>query len=123
MRFRNFFVRTFAILLIGSLTFSPLAVYAAGATAFADAPAMSSEMAMDSMAATVAHEMPCHKDSSGKEGNCPFMLACTMLCCQGIMASQAPLATPFPLASRMLPLELAQLDGIDSSPPARPPKA
>jgi hypothetical protein len=119
---RYFFARALAILLVGSLICSPLAVVAAGADAIADAPTMSSDMAMDSMAAA-PDEMPCHKDSSEQGKNCPFMAICMMLCCQGITVSDTPLATPPSLASRMLPPELVQLDGINSPPPSRPPNA
>jgi hypothetical protein len=122
MKLHDLFARAVAILLIGSLICSPLAVFAAGAGTIADVQAMSSDMVMDSMAAG-ADEMPCHKDSSDKGKNCPFMAICMMLCCQGVTVSNAPLVTPALLASRMLPPELVQLAGINSPPPSRPPKA
>jgi hypothetical protein len=122
MKLHDFFARVIAILLVGSLICSPLAVFAAGAGTIADARTMSAGMAMDSMAAA-GDEMPCHKDSSDKGKICPFMAICMMLCCQGIAVSHVPLATPAFLASRMLPPEFAQLDGINSPPPSKPPKA
>jgi hypothetical protein len=122
MKLHDLFARAVAILLIGSLIFAPFAISTAGAGGIAHARAMSSDMAMDSMPAA-ADEMPCHKDSSDKGKNCPFMAICMMVCCQGITVSNAPLVTPAFLASRMLPPELVQLVGINSPPPSRPPKA
>jgi hypothetical protein len=128
MTFRNCFVRAFAILLIGNLICAPMAVSAAGTDAIADAQTMSPDMAMDSSVATdssaaAAEEMPRHKDVSDQGKNCPFMAICMMLCCQGITVCHGSLATPAVLASRILPSELIQLDGINSPPPSRPPKA
>jgi hypothetical protein len=119
---RDFFARAVAILLVGSLICSPLAAFAAGVDAIADAQMMSSDMAMDS-ASAAADEMPCHKDKSDTGKNCPFMAICMALCCQAIAVSPTTLATPGPSASRLLPLELVQLDGINFRPPPRPPKA
>jgi hypothetical protein len=115
--------RAIAILLVGILICSPFVVFAAGVDAIADAQMMSSDMAMESMAAT-ADEMPCHhKDNSDSGKNCPSMAICMALCCQAIAASPEALATPAPSASRMLPPALVQLDGINFPPPSRPPKA
>jgi hypothetical protein len=119
---RDFFSRAVAILLVGSLICSPLAAFAAGLDAIADAQMMSSDMTMDS-ASPVADEMPCHKDKSDTGKNCPSMAICMALCCQAIAVSPATLATPAPSASRMLPPEIVQLHGINSPPPSRPPKA
>jgi hypothetical protein len=122
MQLHHAFVRALAILLIGSLTLAPLAGSAAGTIAVADPQAMSSGMAMDS-ASAAADEMPCHKDKSDTEKNCPSMTICMALCCQAIAASPEALATPAPSASRMLPPAPVQLDGINFPPPSRPPKA
>jgi hypothetical protein len=117
---RNFIARTIAMLLIGSLMCAPFAVSVGTSAIAQDHTAMSSDMAMDSTAA--AAEMPCHKDSSDKGKNCPFMAVC-MMCCQGIAVSDVPLAVPASLATRMVAVELVQLDGMNSQPPSRPPKA
>jgi hypothetical protein len=122
MQLRHAFVRALAVLLIGSLTFAPLAVSAAGTMAVADGQAMSSDMAMDS-ASAAADEMPCHKDRPDTGKNCPFMAICVALCCQAIPACSATLVTPASSASRLLPPELARLEGISFPPPSRPPKA
>jgi len=122
MQLRRAFVRALAVLLIGSLTFAPLAVSAVSVMDVADAQGMSSDMVMDP-AAAAADEMPCHHDSSDTGRNCPFMAICLALCCQGITASTATFATPASPASRLLPPELARLDGISCPPPSRPPKA
>jgi hypothetical protein len=121
MQLRHAFVRALAILLIGSLTFAPLAVSAAGAIGVADAQRMSSDVPMD--AASAADEMPCHKNSSDTGRNCPYMAICMALCCQGLTVSPATLATPAPSVSRILPPELVRLDGFNFPPPSRPPKA
>jgi hypothetical protein len=130
MQLRRTFVRGLAVLLIGILAFAPLAVSAAGTMAVADGQAMSSDMAMESSdmamdsALAAADEMPCHhKDRSDTGKDCPFMAICIALCCQGITVSHATFATPAHSASRMLPPELARLDGISLPPPSRPPKA
>jgi hypothetical protein len=119
---RDFFARAVAILLVGSLICSPLAAFAAGVNAIADAQMMSSDMAMDS-ASAAADEMPCHKDKSDTGKDCPFMAICMALCCQAIAISPTMLATPAPSASRMLLPELIRLDGTNFPPPSRPPKA
>jgi hypothetical protein len=119
---RHFFARAVAILLVGSLICSPLAAFAAGVDAIADAQMTSSDMAMDS-ASAAADEMPCHKDKSDTGKNCPFMAICMALCCQAIAVSPATLATPAPSASPMVPPRLVRLDGINFPPPSRPPKA
>jgi hypothetical protein len=129
MQLRRAFVRALAVLLIGSLTFAPFAVAAAGTMAVADGQAMSSDMAMESSdtamdaASAAVDEMPCHHDKSDTGKNCPFMAICIALCCQGITGSHAPFATPVASVFRMLPPELPRLDGISLPPPARPPKA
>jgi hypothetical protein len=115
---RNLFARTIAMLLIGSLMCAPFAV-SAGASAIAQAPAMSSDMPMDS----AIGEMPCHKESSDKGKDCPFMAVCMMLCCQAITVSYAPLVGPVSLMSRMVLPTLVELHGINFPPPSRPPKA
>ena len=122
MQLRRAVVRVVAVLLIGSLTFAPLAVSAASVMDVADAQGMSSDMVMDP-ASAAADEMPCHHDSSDTGKNCPFMAICLALCSQGITVSHAMLATPAASASRLLPPELARLNGIDLPPPSRPPKA
>jgi hypothetical protein len=122
MWLRDFFLRAFAVLLIGSLMCPPFAVSSAAADAMAQAHAMLSDMVMDTAAAN-ADEMPCHKNSSDKEKHCPFMAVCTMLCCQAIAASHLSLAAPADLSSRVVPAELARIDGINFRPPPRPPKA
>jgi hypothetical protein len=122
MQFRDFLVRAFAVLLIGSLICSPFAVSSAAAEAVAHAHTMSSDMVMDTTAAN-ADEMPCHRNSSDKEKHCPFTAVCTMLCCQAIAVSHLSLAAPANLSSRLVPAELAQIDGINFRPPPRPPKA
>jgi hypothetical protein len=122
MWFRNFFVRAIAILLIGSLFCAPMAVSAAGMKAVADAWAMSSEMVMDS-AAAAADEMPCNENMPDQQHPCPFMAVCMALCCQCIPISEISFAPPAFVASRVLPPDLAQLDGVNFPPPSRPPKA
>jgi hypothetical protein len=122
MRFRNFFARAVAILLIGSLFSAPMAVSAGGMKAIADAGAVSSEMAMDSTAAA-ADEMPCHKNMPEQQHACPFMAVCMAVCCQGIPISSVSFAPPAFAAFRVSPPEFVQLDGINSPPPSRPPKA
>jgi hypothetical protein len=129
MQLRRAVVRALAVLLIGSLTFAPLVVSAAGTMAVADAKAMSSDMAMDSSDMVMDHgsaaadEMPCHHDSSDTGKDCPFMAICLALCCQGITVSHVTFATPAHSGLLLLPPELARLDGIDFPPPSRPPKA
>jgi hypothetical protein len=118
---RDRFVRAVAVLLIGTLICSPLAVFAAGTIAVADAQAMSSDMAMESAPAAM-DEMPCHKDKSDAGKNCPSMAICMALCCQGIAISPVSLAAPALVASRMSPPRLVALDGVKSPPPSRPPK-
>jgi hypothetical protein len=122
MRFRNFFARVVAILLIGSLFCAPMAVSAAGTGLVADAGSMPTEMAMDSTAAA-ADEMPCNKNMPDQQHPCPFMAVCMALCCQAIPISPISFAPPAFAASRMLPPKLAQLDGVNIPPPSRPPKA
>jgi hypothetical protein len=122
MQLRRAFARTLAVLLIGSLSFGPLAVSAAGAMAVADGQAMSSDMAMDSGSAAM-DEMPCHQDKPDTGKHCPFMAICVALCCQAIPVCSATMVTPASSASRLLPPELARLDGISFPPPSRPPKA
>jgi hypothetical protein len=122
MRFSDFLIRTLLVLLIGGVTLPPFAVSSAAAGAMAHSHAMSSGMVMDTTAANT-DEMPCHKNSSDKEKHCPFMAVCTMLCCQAIAASHLSLAAPANLSSRLVPAELAQIDGINFRPPPRPPKA
>jgi hypothetical protein len=122
MRFRNFFARVVAILLIGSLFCAPMAAAAAGMKAVADTGATSSEMAMDSTAAA-ADEMPCNKNMPDQQRPCPFMAVCMALCCQGIPISAISFVPPAFVVSRMLPPKLAQLDGVNFPPPSRPPKA
>jgi hypothetical protein len=127
MKLRDFLARAFAILLIGSLACPPLAVSAAGTGDAADAQAMASDdmtsdIAMDSTAAA-PDEMPCHKNVPDHRNACPFMAICMALCCQGIPISAVSLALPVVAASRMLPPQLVQLDGVISQPPSRPPKA
>jgi len=121
MKLRGLFARAFAILLIGSLAWSPSAVSAAGADAVVDAQAMSSDMAMDTTSAA-SDEMPCHKNMPDHRNACPFMAMCMAVCCQGIPISSVSLAPPTFAASRMLPPELVQLDGVKTPPPSRPPK-
>ena len=122
VKLRDLLARSLAILLIGSLICSPLAVSAAGTDAIADNQATSHEMAMDSMAG-VADEMPCHQQSPDNGKACPFMAICMMLCCQGTAAYDVSLASPAPTAARVLPPELIELYGITSPPPSRPPNA
>jgi hypothetical protein len=117
MSFRQVFIRALAILLISSLTFVPLA--AAGAFAFADAQATSSDMPMD----TASDEMPCHKEGSNQGNQCPVTAICIALCCQGLSVSHVTLATPIRSESRLLPAKLVRLDGVNFPPPSRPPKA
>jgi hypothetical protein len=81
MQLRRAFVRALAVLLIGSLTFAPIAVAAAGTMAVADGWAMSSDMAMDSGSAAM-DEMPCHQGKSDTGKNCPYMAVCMALCCR-----------------------------------------
>jgi hypothetical protein len=120
MHLRHAFVRAFAILLIGSWTFAPVAVSAVGV--MADAPVMSSDMAMD-LTSAAADEMPCHKDKSDPGKNCPYMAICMALCCQGIPISAVSLAPPASKPSPLLPPRLVELYGMKFPPPSRPPKA
>jgi hypothetical protein len=119
MMVHDFFARTIALLLIGSLICSPLGVFAASADALADAQTMSSDMVVDA----AADEMPCHKGSSHKGKHCPVMAICMALCCQGLSVSPVSLASPIPTESRLVPAEFVRLDGVTFPPPSRPPKA
>jgi hypothetical protein len=120
MHVRHAFVRALAILLIGSLTLAPLAVSAMGV--MADAPAMSSDMAMD-LTSAAADETPCHKDKSDSGKNCPYMAICMALLSGRADFRRLARAPPASKPSPLLPPRLVELHGVKFPPPSRPPKA
>jgi hypothetical protein len=110
--------RAVAVVMVGILICAPLAAFAAGV----EGQAKSSDMVMGSGSGAM-DDMPCHQGKPDADKNCPGMANCVALCCQALTVAYAAPATPITVGHRMLPLEPIRLDGIDSPPPSRPPKA